>query len=108
VPAAQYGAVGYGVPARRTNTLAIVSLILSCASIIFGITCIGGIITGHIALSQIKRTGEGGRGMALAGVIVGYSLFGIGIIIGVLYVLFIIFFLGIASNAGNFNPSDFG
>jgi hypothetical protein len=41
-------------------------------------------------------------------VIVGYSLFGIGLIIGVLYVLFIIFFLGIASNAGNFNPSDFG
>ena len=33
---------------------------------------LGGIIAGHIALGQIKRTGEGGRGMALAGSIIGY------------------------------------
>jgi peptidyl-prolyl cis-trans isomerase B (cyclophilin B) len=31
-----------------------------------------GIIFGHIARSQIKRSGEGGRGLALAGLIIGY------------------------------------
>jgi hypothetical protein len=31
-----------------------------------------GIICGHIALGQIKRTGEKGRGFALAGLIIGY------------------------------------
>lgn len=51
----------------KTNVLAIISLVLS----IIGIS-IGGVITGHIALSQIKKRAEGGRGLALAGVIVGY------------------------------------
>lgn len=31
-----------------------------------------GVVLGHIALSQIKRTGEGGRGFALAATIIGY------------------------------------
>jgi hypothetical protein len=35
--------------------------------------CLLGIVCGHIALSQIKRTGEKGRGYALAGLIVGYA-----------------------------------
>ena len=35
---------------------------------------VGGIIFGHIALSQIKRTGQGGRGLAIAGLIAGYIL----------------------------------
>lgn len=31
------------------------------------------IVTGHIALSQIKRTGEKGRGLAIGGLIIGYA-----------------------------------
>jgi hypothetical protein len=31
-----------------------------------------GAITGHISLGQIKKTGEQGRGLALAGVIIGW------------------------------------
>jgi len=65
-----YGAV------PKTNVLAIVSLVLSLASVLVGISAIGGIVCGHIALGQIKRTGESGRGLALAGVIVGYALVG--------------------------------
>ena len=30
------------------------------------------VITGHIALGQVKKTGEQGRGLALAGTIVGW------------------------------------
>lgn len=58
----------YGVPIRSqtTNTFAILA-------IIFGFLAGGlGIVFGHIALSQIKRTGEHGRGMAIAGLIMGY------------------------------------
>lgn len=54
------------VAPQKTNTLAIVSLISA-----FFISILG-IILGHIALSQIKKTGEGGRGLALAGTILGY------------------------------------
>jgi uncharacterized protein YacL len=65
---------GYGQPATdRYNVLAIVSLVSA-----FFIS-LAAIITGHIALSQIKRTGEKGRGLAIAGLILGYAglLFGI-------------------------------
>ena len=36
------------------------------------------VITGHMSLSQIKRTGEGGRGLGLAGTIVGWVGIGLG------------------------------
>ncbi len=63
-----------------TNTTAIVALILGI------VTGLGGIIAGHIALGQIRRTGESGRGMALAGLIIGYVYTGF----WVLYIVFII------------------
>ncbi len=70
-------------PQGRTNTLAIVALILGI------VVPIGGIICGHIALSQIKRTGENGRGLALAGTVIGYVLTVLGIIITIAYVALI-------------------
>lgn len=60
-----------GHDARPTNTLAILALVLSF------VVSVGGIVCGHVALSQIKRTGEGGRGLALAGLIIGYSFTGL-------------------------------
>ncbi len=59
---------------KRTNVLAIIGLILA---IFFPIV---GAIVGHVALSQIKKTGEEGRGLALAAVIVGWTLTGLAII----------------------------
>ena len=38
---------------------------------------IGGIICGHLALGQIKRTGESGHGLALAGTIIGWVFTGL-------------------------------
>jgi peptidyl-prolyl cis-trans isomerase B (cyclophilin B) len=59
-------------PAPRTNGFAIASFICSlvCINIL-------GIIFGHVALSQIKRTNEGGQGLAIAGLIIGYISLGI-------------------------------
>jgi hypothetical protein len=90
-------------PQRPTNVLAIISLIASCV----GFT-VPGIIMGHIALHQIKRTGEGGHGLALAGVIVGYALLAVAIILIVIYVIFIVFIIGVTGAASNFNFSNFG
>ena len=54
-------------PARKTNTLAIVSLIAG----IVGFNIIA-VVLGHIALGQIKRTGEEGRVLAIIGLVLGY------------------------------------
>jgi hypothetical protein len=61
----------YVSPARApqsVNGLAIASLVTSLISL-----QLIGIVLGHIALVQIKKTGQAGRGLALAGVIIGYS-----------------------------------
>lgn len=55
------------LPAQtKTNTLAIVSLITA-----FFISIVA-VITGHMALKQIERSGEQGRGLALTGLVIGY------------------------------------
>ncbi len=51
----------------RTNTLALLSFIFCLLGGLLGI------VFGHIALSQIKRTGESGRGLAIAGLVLGYG-----------------------------------
>ena len=70
----------YGYPGPRpTNGFAIASLI--CAFLFAPL----GIIFGHISLSQIKRTGEEGHGLAVAGLVISY-LITIGTIIAVIAV----------------------
>ncbi len=54
-----------------TSGLAIVSLICGIVGCIPGVG-IAAVITGHMALGRIKISGQGGRGMAIAGLILGY------------------------------------
>jgi len=42
------------------------------------------VITGHIALGQIKTSGENGRGFALAGVIIGWVSLGLFVLLMIL------------------------
>ncbi|WP_232662254.1 DUF4190 domain-containing protein [Pseudonocardia sp. TRM90224] len=65
-PPAPYPPAPYQ-PGRQqgTNGLAIAALVLG----IIGVTLLS-IIFGFIALSQIKRTGQGGRGLAIAGLVI--------------------------------------
>ncbi len=80
-PQPVYQQPAYGYPAAPpTNTLAVVSLVASLATLVLGVTAIVGVITGHMALGQIKRTGEAGRGMAVAGLIIGYVFVGFGVL----------------------------
>jgi|SRR5690606_10973480 len=69
----------------RTNTLAIIALI---GAFVFAPV---GIICGHIAMGQIKRTGEGGQALALWGTILGYVFTALWIIGIIAYVAFFAF-----------------
>ncbi len=53
-------------PTPRTNVLAIVSIVTAFMA------PLAAVVTGHLALRQIARSGEEGRGLALAGLIIGY------------------------------------
>ncbi len=65
-----------------TNTFALVSIITAFLS------PVAAVVFGHLALSQIKRNGDAGRGLALTGLIIGYSYF-------VFIALFVIFYLSL-------------
>ena len=65
-PAPPAGYTPYPAQKSGTNVLAIIALV---GAFVFPLA---GVICGHIALSQIKRTGENGRGLAIAGLIIGY------------------------------------
>ena len=68
---------------RKTNTCAIVGFILSffCG--------LAGLIVSIVALSQIKKTGEKGKGLAIAGIVITC----VTIILPVLYILFCMIFV---------------
>ena len=80
---------GYPPPqaAVGTNGMAIASLVCSLLGWICVIGPILGLIFGFIALGQIRRTGQGGRGMAIAGIVIGVVAIVLGIVVGVLSVI---------------------
>ncbi|RWZ67963.1 DUF4190 domain-containing protein [Labedella populi] len=82
------GAQGYGQPpqSQKTNLLAILSLV---GAFVFSLA---GLILGIIALKQIKQTGEQGRGLALAGIIIS----SIGIVLGIIWAIVVIVAIGSA------------
>ena len=78
-PARNYSTGTYGTQSPGTNTMAVLSLVFA---FFFSLAAV---IMGHVALSQIKRTGEGGRGLAIAGLILGYLGLVAWVIVAVLY-----------------------
>ena len=71
LPAARATAV---TPAAKINELAMASLACGLAQFMFGpVVAIPAIVFGHVARHQIKRTGEQGAGLALAGLMLGWA-----------------------------------
>lgn len=68
-------------PPRRTNAMAIAALVSA-----FVLAPLG-IVFGHIALSQIRRSDEDGRGLAIAGLVVGYAFTGMYLLLIVIWVI---------------------
>lgn len=93
----------YGGPvAPRTNTLSIVALVT-------GFFCsIAAVITGHLALGQIKRTGEDGRGLAVAGLVLGYlgiAATAVALILALLFTATIVSFItAVSATTGSVTP----
>jgi Domain of unknown function (DUF1707)/Domain of unknown function (DUF4190) len=66
-----------------TNGLAMASLACGLGQFVFGpLTTIPAIVFGHMARSQIRRTGEQGDGLALAGLMLGWAA----VILGIIFV----------------------
>jgi len=76
-----YAQSGYSQVGAKTNTFAIVGLITS-----FFLQVVG-LILSIIALGQIKRTGEGGRSLAIAGIIISSVGIVVGIIVAIIYIV---------------------
>jgi uncharacterized membrane protein len=92
------------VQKKDTNTLAIVSFILSiCFFLTCGITAIPGFIVGFIARKQIKESNgaQGGDGFAIAGIVIG--------ILGTLMILgtIALIALGTFADTGNSDYEEF-
>ncbi|MDF5755984.1 DUF4190 domain-containing protein [Spongiactinospora sp. TRM90649] len=86
-----YPPPGYYAPPRPNNSMALASMILGIVGFMTcGISSIVGIILGHIALKQIARTGEEGRGMAIAGLVTSYIMLGLMLV----YIVVVVGFLG--------------
>lgn len=86
-----YSGVPYvAIEPAKTNGLAIASLVFGILGMVFlyGIGAIFAIVFGHIAKGQIDRSNatEGGRGLAVAGLILGW----VGLFIFLLFVAFIV------------------
>ena len=77
IPYHQPGYYQAMVPVTPTNGLAIGSLV--CGILEFftlGLAAVPAVILGHLARGQIRRTGERGDGMAIAGLILGWLAIG--------------------------------
>ena len=100
VPPPAYGQQGYGPPPGHypgqqrmpgTNGMAIGSLVCSILGVFTsGLLAIPGVVLGHLARGQIRQTGQGGDGLALAGLILGYLM----IAFALMAILFFVFLVG--------------
>jgi len=67
----------------RTNGLAIASLVLGIVWF-WWLGSILAVVLGYVALGQIERRNEGGRGLAIAGIVLGFVGIATGILVGIL------------------------
>ncbi|WKG06072.1 peptidylprolyl isomerase [Mycolicibacterium sp. HK-90] len=87
--------VGYPAgfpPPARTNSMAVAAVV---CSLVFAPL---GIVFGHISLSQFSRSGEEGRGLAVLGLIIGYIVTAVTILVVVVSVVFAVVLVRTAEN----------
>ena len=68
-------------PGAQTNIIAVLALVFGIGGGLLGI------ILGHYARAQIRRTGDAGWGLATAGMVLGYVGLGAAVLVGVAYVV---------------------
>lgn len=73
---------GVVAPVDKTNGLALASLFCGLSQFLIGpLGTIPAIVFGHMARNQIRRTGEQGAGLALAGLVLGWGAVIVGIVV---------------------------
>lgn len=97
-----YGPPGYphAPPVQpKTNELAIAALVCGCCVPVYLVTAIPAVVLGFIARSQIARSNgtQTGRGMATAGIVLGFVGIGLGLVIGLAVILLL--FGGLAAGS---------
>lgn len=98
-----YGQPGYGsyTTLQTNSTLAIISLVSGIVAwvLVPFISALVGVVTGHMALGEIKRSNGavGGRGLAIAGLVLSYLNIGIFVLLACAFMFFL--FLGITSSS---------
>jgi hypothetical protein len=94
VPATMTAAV---TPVATTNGMAMASFVCGLAQFMFGpLATIPAIVFGHMARSQIRRTGEKGVGLALAGLMLGWGA----VILGIVIILFTLLLVAAGTHSG--------
>src|ERR1700684_2100362 len=86
---------GQPVAAPRTNGWAIAALACGVAGVFAFPAGILAIVFGHIARREVRRTGEAGRSLATAGLILGY----VALVIGVLFLIWILYIFHVMDSA---------
>ena len=73
-PATSGAPARYAAPAGHTNGLAVASLACGIAQFFVPLpTAILAIVFGHVSRGQIRRAGERGAGLAMAGLVLGWA-----------------------------------
>jgi hypothetical protein len=90
-------------PPPPTDGLAVASLIVSCSSLVVGLSAPVGLGLGIAALRRIRRTGAQGRGLAIAGIVVGGIMTAAAV---VLVAFFVLFAIGMSSMSSSSDPDS--
>ena len=80
---------GAPVPAG-TNQYAVASLVCGVAGVLMGLPAIPAVVLGHISRRQIRRTGEQGDGLAVAGLVLGYVVSAVMLVFVALFVVLVV------------------
>jgi hypothetical protein len=106
-PGQAYPGYGYPAAAQPTNGLAIASMVVSiigllglCGYGLGGYIGVVGALLGHAAKKRIRESGEGGDGMALAGIIMGWIATGIAVLATIAIGIGIAFAINADQNSG--------
>ena len=97
-------------PLKRTSTPAVISLVSGLLgwTLVPWLGSIAAIITGHMARAEIRREAETteGDGLAVAGLVLGWSMVAVSVLALIMIILFfggLLAFLGWMGATGNLN-----
>ena len=80
------GGQGYETPAYRNDSFAVASVVLGVIGILVPGVCLFAVACGHYARRRLHRSYEGGRGLAMAGLALGYAMTAVWLGLALLYV----------------------